>query len=208
MVTVWILLAQAQAVAESNATAAWVTVGGIGVITTAFGSMLTWLLRVHLPEKEKQIKELLATAAAEREESAKTRENIFKSAEAERERERQARHQLGNKFQEAVKNMLDKHEMDAEKDRAAFMQRAAAADAAFRERSQDMKDSYVQQGAMLKEAIQQQTVAFEKALDRVALAMADVCEASAYANRLATSSRRMQVPEPKHASKPDEMNKP
>lgn len=107
--------------------------------------VLGWLFIKHLPDKDKQIKELLAAQQAEREaseerqkerdrEHAAELKNMMELHSKERELDRQARHDVVNRFQvgmaemarqysESIKEMEKQHREDAQLDRSAFLER-------------------------------------------------------------------------------------
>lgn len=102
--------------------------GGAGWVGTGLlGAVLSWLLLKHLPDKDRQIREVIADFAAERTRQSDRFDN-------ERMAERQARHSRLDEFnktllslmtahEKAVKEMQTQHLRDAEADRATFMDR-------------------------------------------------------------------------------------
>lgn len=97
--------------------------------TGLLGAVLSWLMFVHLPAKDKQHKEMLAEVAGER-------AAMLTAWANERERDRESRHAGYNSFQKAVSEIVTGHHQelaqiqeahlrDAEKDRAAFLERAS-----------------------------------------------------------------------------------
>lgn len=103
--------------------------GGAGWVGAGLlGAVLAWLLFVHLPGKDKQVGDLVNLK--DQQVTA-----MMKMQIEEREQDRLARHDVANKFQEALTDILkdhktefkfmnDQHVRDADRDRAAFLQRS------------------------------------------------------------------------------------
>lgn len=80
--------------------------GGAGWIGAGLlGAVLAWLTMVHLPAKDKQLKDILDRQ------------------EAERDKDRASRHEANAIFQKAMAETELQHIKDAEKDREAFLER-------------------------------------------------------------------------------------
>lgn len=95
----WMLIAQQ--VDPLSGGAGWL---GAGLL----GAVLAWLCFVHLPAKDKQLKEMM-------------------SAESdEREKERQSRDRIVSVFQAELLKIQDCHLRNAERDREAFAERNRA----------------------------------------------------------------------------------
>ena len=110
--------------------------GGAGWVGAGLlGAVLSWLMFVHLPAKDKQIGQLLELGSKERE----LREVKW---EADRERERTTRHETANMFQRALADVVTQHwdalkelRADGEKDRMAFIERSIKQEAALRDQT-------------------------------------------------------------------------
>ncbi len=164
----------------TTVTIGWVAGLCLLVVTGGFTIILRWIFFTHLPEKEKQFRELMLAAEKDRIDVRKELIGIMAAAEAERVRDREMRHQLGNSFQAAMSELLTKHDADAEKDRLAFMQRTIAEAESSRERNTVLKDAIQAQTIAFKEALGLAQTAFRDGLDRVAISMEGMCEASNY----------------------------
>ncbi len=100
------MFAQAETISGG---AGWVGAGLLGVV-------LWWLLFKHIPDKDKQIGEMLKQSNEERQQNT----NRY---DAERLAERDARHARANQFQQMMNEIVAQHKTDAEQDRNAFLQR-------------------------------------------------------------------------------------
>src|SRR5689334_11459393 len=117
--------------AQTDALAGGAGWAGVGLL----GGVLSWLLFVHLPGKDKQVEKLVAQMTglmAIKDEQIKAR--IYEQAE-EREKERSARHLMADqsqklvmdvtlRFQQTLQEIRNQHKDDGEKDRAAFLERS------------------------------------------------------------------------------------
>ena len=75
--------------------------GGFGLT----GLLLSWILLISIPAKDKQMRVMI------------------ERQDAEREKDRVARHELAGKFQDVMTAVMAQHIRDAENDRASFMTR-------------------------------------------------------------------------------------
>ncbi len=100
--------------------AGWVGAGLLGLV-------LGWLLLKHLPDKDKQIKDLLDAATKERVEttlaSVKEREVTATAMEKIAQQDRDARHESNIAYQKAIAEVHTMHITDAKADREAFERR-------------------------------------------------------------------------------------
>ena len=69
------------------------------------GLLLSWILLISIPAKDKQMRVMI------------------ERQDAEREKDRVARHELAGKFQDVMTAVMAQHIRDAENDRASFMTR-------------------------------------------------------------------------------------
>lgn len=147
LLNICILLAQIPTTDAANIASGWI---GVGLL----GPVLAWLLWVHLPAKDKQIKDLLEVQdknTREFLESANVeRSNLVQLHSKERETDRTARHEVANMFQVAIANATqnysntiekieNQHRLDAQADRDAFLQRNKAVEEAIRQQTSELK---------------------------------------------------------------------
>lgn len=107
------------------------------------GLVLAWLLLVHLPAKDRQLREFIDIAT-------KDRDVTLMRYDKERAEERELRHQRSNQYQatlnemaasfkQALDKLEDSHKTDAEKDRAAFLQRNTHVEDAIKSQTLELK---------------------------------------------------------------------
>lgn len=107
----WLLLAQTTPPNGLAGDSGWLGAGLLGLV-------LAWLLWVHLPAKDKQIRELIADKDTQL-------EKLITAWSVDREKDRVSRHEVTNAFQKAITDLHTQHEQDAEKDRSAFLARTS-----------------------------------------------------------------------------------
>lgn len=122
--------------------APWAGLGAIGLI-------LGWLLLVHLPAKDKQMKEFV-------EGKDLVIRELLVAARTEREKESEARDKTASLFQSAMSDLARQHELDATNDRTAF-----------EHRSERMVDAITKMSLQFENAIMKQTDKLELKLDKL-----------------------------------------
>lgn len=96
--------------------------GGSGWIGAGLlGAVLSWLLFVHLPSKDKQLLDYI------------------KMSNDEREKERASRHELAEIFQKAIFSMHIEHGEDAKADRDSFENRQNRLEDALKVQTAELK---------------------------------------------------------------------
>lgn len=119
-------------------------VGGSGWVGAGLlGLLLGWLLMVHLPNKDKQLKDMIDINARENKE-------LLDQQVKERETERESRHRIANQFQAMITEITNKHEATV-KEMNAQHRADAMAD----------RDSFMQRNESITEAIRMQTEALK-----------------------------------------------
>lgn len=124
--------------------------GMAGVLLTLIGVAVGWFMRVFVPSQQQ------AAAAAEartatfitaildkQDKILAERDSLIKllmvDDKVEREKDRELRHNLANQFQVALTEVNRQHLADAEKDRAAFMERQRGVEIAIATQTQQLQ---------------------------------------------------------------------
>lgn len=105
--------------------AGWVGAGLLGLV-------MSWLLMVHLPSKDKQLRELI-----DGKDSAL--KDVMGRQETEREKERLARHEMAGLFQRTIAEISVTNSLTADKDREIFVQRLDAVRSAVEKQTTELK---------------------------------------------------------------------
>lgn len=84
--------------------------------TGLLGSVLAWLLWVHLPAKDKQVSDMLDRHAV-------VVADLQKSSTEERNKEREARHSLVDQYQKAMLQLIEGNAAESKEDRKSFQDR-------------------------------------------------------------------------------------
>ncbi len=113
--------------------------GGAGWVGAGLlGGVLAWLMFVRLPATDRALEKAMNTKDTQIKELADAKDNqikeLIRSNGEQMDRERKARHEIADKaqqittqtamqFEKAMADIKEQHRIDAEKDRASFMQR-------------------------------------------------------------------------------------
>lgn len=112
------------------------------------GLVLAWLLFKHLPDKDRQLKDMLDANDRQLKEVvmiADSRiEAIMKAQLEERKEDRTSRHNLANMFQASISQLQTEHNKDAEKDRESFFKRQDRLEDALKLQTAELKMAIAQ----------------------------------------------------------------
>lgn len=128
-------------------TATELTLAGVALATISAAA--GWFMRVFIPSQQAAVATAETRTAGyidkilgQQNITLSTRdaliERLMREDREEREKDRAARHELANKFQVAIAELAKQHIADAEKDRAAFLERNRGVEAAIVAQTQQL----------------------------------------------------------------------